>query len=223
MNHKSGMHSMYLKFNKKFLERQFSLGMILEYCIKHTNHHTVPPIISMLNVFLRNSGNSTQEERDIIDQVEYKLLNNEVDDIRFFEDIINGDSSEQSAADKGKCFKFVNDFIQQKVDDVVKAYHHGSTANLALIEVTLFDHNLLKKRNAHTAFLKTLMAWEIIDQLSDEELKKTTNSMANKIFYLPSDGYQEWDGSDYVNDKKTCLDIGKELGPTIPYCRKKEG
>ena len=145
---------MYLKFNKKFLERQFSLGMILEYCIKHTNHHTVPPIISMLNVFLRNSGNSTQEERDIIDQVEYKLLNNEVDDIRFFEDIINGDSSEQSAADKGKCFKFVNDFIRQKVDDVVKAYHHGSTANLALIEVTLFDHNLLKKRNAHTAFLK---------------------------------------------------------------------
>ena len=211
-----------MKFSKKHLERQFSLGMILHYCIKHTNHRTAPTIISMLNFFLRNMGDSTQEERDTIDQVEYKLLNNEVGDIQFFEDLIDEDHSERNN-EKGKCFKFVNDFIRQKVNDVVKTYHHGSTANLALIEITLFDHNLLKKRNAHTAFLKTLMAWGIIDQLSDEELKKTTNSMANKIFYLPSDGYMEWDGSDYVNDKKTCSDIGNDLGSTIPYCRKKEG
>ena len=66
------------------------------------------------------------------------------------------------------------------------------------------------------------MTWEIIDPLSDEELKKMTNRMANKIYYLPSDGYQEWDGSDYVNDKKTCMDIGKDLGSTMPYSRKKE-
>ena len=223
MNHKSGMHGQMLKISKKLLGRTFTLGMILDYCTKHTNHTSAPPIISMLNVFLRNSGNSTQEERDIIDQVEYKLLNNEVDDIRFFEDLINEDQPEQLDDDKDQCFKFVNVFIRQKVDEVVKAYHHGSTANLALIEVTLFDHNLLKKRNAHTAFLKTLMTWGVIDPLSDEELKKMTNRMANKIYYLPSDGYQEWDGSDYVNDKKTCMDIGKELGPTIPYCRKKEG
>ena len=223
MNHKSGMHGQILKISKKVLGRTFTLGMILDYCTKHTNHTSAPPIISMLNVFLRNSGNSTQEERDIIDREEYKLLNNEVDDIRFFEELINEDQPEQLDDDKGQCFKFVNVFIRQKVEDVVKAYHHGSTANLALIEVTLFDHNLLKKRNAHTAFLKTLMTWGVIDPLSDEELKKMTNRMANKIYYLPSDGYLEWDGSDYVNDKKTCLDIGKELGPTIPYCRKKEG
>ena len=63
-----------MKFSKKLLDRQFSLGMILLYCIKHTNHHTVAPIIAMLNWFLRNLGDSTQEERDSIDQVEYKLL-----------------------------------------------------------------------------------------------------------------------------------------------------
>ena len=74
MNHKSGMHGQILKISKKLLGRTFTLGMILDYCTKHTNHASAPPIISMLNVFLRNSGNSTQEERDIIDQVEYQVI-----------------------------------------------------------------------------------------------------------------------------------------------------
>ena len=109
MNHKSGMHGQMLKISKKLLGRTFTLGMILDYCTKHTNHTSAPPIISMLNVFLRNSGNSTQEERDIIDQVEYKLLNNEVDDIRFFEDLINEDQlQEDDMEEPGDCFKFMN-------------------------------------------------------------------------------------------------------------------
>ena len=99
-----------------------------------------------------------------------------------------------------KCFKFPNDYVKQK----------------------LFDHNLLNKRNAHTALLKALMAWDMIDQLSDEELKKTTNGMANKLGFLPSAGYMEWNDKSYVNDKKTCMDIGKDLGSTMPYSRKKE-
>ena len=223
MNHKSGMHSMYLKFNKKFLERQFSLGMILEYCIKHTNHRTVPPIISMLNVFLRNSDNSTQEERDIIDQVEYKLLNNEVDDIRFFEDLINEDlSQEDDMEEPGDCFKFMNDFIKQKVETVVNTYYQGSSANLTLIEITFFDHNLLKKRNGHTALIKTLCTWGTIDQLSEKEMKKVMSGMASKMHTLPTNGYMEWDGSINFNDKKTCQDIGKDLGEIIKYSRKKE-
>jgi hypothetical protein len=121
-----------------------------------------------------------------------------------------------------KCFKFPNDFVKQKVKAVVNDYHQGIAANLALIEVTLFDHNLLNKRNAHTALLKALMAWDMIDQLSDEELKKTTNGMANKLGFLPSAGYMEWNDKSYVNDKKTCMDIGKDLGSTMPYSRKKE-
>ena len=136
MNHKSGMHGQMLKISKKLLGRTFTLGMILDYCTKHTNHTSAPPIISMLNVFLRNSGNSTQEERDIIDQVEYKLLNNEVDDIRFFEDLINEDQlQEDDMEEPGDCFKFMNDFIKQKVETVVNTYYQGSAANLALIEI----------------------------------------------------------------------------------------
>ena len=114
MNHKSGMHGQMLKISKKLLGRTFTLGMILDYCTKHTNHTSAPPIISMLNVFLRNSGNSTQEERDIIDQVEYKLLNNEVDDIRFFEDLINEDQpQEDDMEEPGDCFKFMNELPEK--------------------------------------------------------------------------------------------------------------
>lgn len=132
------------------------------------------------------------------------------------------DEKDDAMALVAKSFKFPNDFIKQKVKAIVNAYHHGIAANLALIEVTLFDHNQLKKRNAHTALLKSLIAWDIIDQLSDEELKKTTNGMANKLGFLPSDGYMEWNAQNFVNDKKTCTDIGKDLGSTIPYRREKE-
>ena len=132
------------------------------------------------------------------------------------------DEKGEGMASVAKCFKFPNDFVKQKVKAIVNDYYHGIAANLALIEVTLFDHNQLKKRNAHAALLKSLIAWDIIDQLSDEEFKKTTNGMANKLGSLPSVGYMEWDGQNYVNDKKTCMDIGKDLGSTIPYRREKE-
>ena len=131
------------------------------------------------------------------------------------------DGKGDSSASATKCFKIANDYVKEKLKIIVSNYHQGIAANLALIEVVLFDHNLLNKRNAHTAFLKALMAWDIIDQLSDEELKKTTNGMANKLGFLPSVGYMEWSDKDYVNDKKTCIDIGKELGTTIPYNRRK--
>ena len=120
------------------------------------------------------------------------------------------------------CFKQMNDFIKEKVEAVVQKYYQGVAANLALIEITLFDHNLLKKRNAHTNLLRTLCAWGTIDQLSEEEMKKVMSGMANKMHALPSEGYLEWKGSDYVNDKKTCQDIGEDLGGTIKYFRKKE-
>ena len=88
----------------------------------------------MLNLFLRNLGDSTQEEREIIDQVEYKLLNNEVGDIRFFEDLIDEDHSGRND-DQGKCFKFVNDYIKERVAAAVNKFYQGSAANLALLEI----------------------------------------------------------------------------------------
>ena len=58
-------------------ERSFTLAMILDYCIKHTDHHTGPIIIAMLNVFLRDCCDCTQEERDMVDEVERQLLHPE--------------------------------------------------------------------------------------------------------------------------------------------------
>lgn len=121
-----------------------------------------------------------------------------------------------------ECFRVSSEFVRQRVCDVVKDYYLGAAANLALIEITLFDHSLLIKRNKHTAFVRSLMAWGIIPFLNDETIAKIANSMAYKMRALPTSGYKEWDGSNFVNDKKTCTDIGKELGPTIPYSRKKE-
>ena len=122
----------------------------------------------------------------------------------------------------GDCFKFMNDFIKQKVETVVNTYYQGNAANLALIEITFFDHNLLKKRNAHTALINCLCDWGTIGPFSKAEIKKIMTAMSNKMYALPDDGYVEWNGKAYVNDKKTCQDIGKDLGDTIKYSRKKE-
>ena len=46
--------------------------------------------------------------------------------------------------------------------------------------------------------------------------------MAYKMGQLPTNGYKEWDGNIYFNEKKVCSDIGKDLGPTITYHRKTE-
>ena len=122
----------------------------------------------------------------------------------------------------GDCFKFMNDFIKQKVETVVNTYYQGSAANLALIEIVFFDHNLLKKRNSHTALIKTLCEWGTIGPFSKAEIKRIMTAVSNKMYALPDDGYIEWDNKAYVNDKKTCLDIGKELGDKIKYCRNKD-
>jgi hypothetical protein len=120
------------------------------------------------------------------------------------------------------CFRFVNDFVRTTVCDVVETYYLGSAANLTLMETTFYDHNLLLKRNSHTAFLKALIGWGALPEIDEDALSKIANSMAFKMRALPTSGYKEWNGKDYINDKKICSDIGKKLIPTIPYSRKKE-
>lgn len=129
---------------------------------------------------------------------------------------------EEDTEEPGDCFKFMNDFIKMKVETVVNTYYQGSAANLALIEIVFFDHNLLKKRNAHTAFINCLCDWGTIGPLSKAGIKRIMTAMSNKMYALPEDGYMEWNGKAYVNDKKTCQDIGKDLGDKIQYCRKKD-
>jgi hypothetical protein len=122
------------------------------------------------------------------------------------------------SASIGECFRVASEFVRQGVSTVVKDYYLGSAANLALIEITLFDHNLLQKRNSHTAFFKSLVAWGIISIANEDELKRIVRALADKHKRLPETGYKEW-SKDYTNDKTTCENIGKKLGPTIPYNR----
>ncbi len=132
-------------------------------------------------------------------------------------DVANAEEMDYSTS-VGECFRVASEFVRQSVFAVVKDYYLGSAANLALIEITLFDHNLLQKRNSHTAFLKSLVTWGIVSVANENELKRIVRALADKHKRLPETGYKEW-SKDYTNDKVICENIGKKLGPTIPYNR----
>lgn len=117
------------------------------------------------------------------------------------------------------CFKNASEFVCEKAKKVVDKYYLGSAVNLTLIEIAFYDHNLLSKRNSHKAFVRSLVNFGAIDIADKKELDRLANGMAYKMRNLPSTGYLEWRGNAYGNDRKTCLDIGKDLGSTIPYCR----
>lgn len=118
----------------------------------------------------------------------------------------------------GECFRVTSEFVRQSVFAVVKDYYLGYAANLALIEIALFDHNLLQKRNSHTAFFKSLVAWGIINVANKDELERIVRAIADKHKRLPEEGYKEW-GNNFTNEKVICENVGKKLGPTIPYNR----
>lgn len=122
------------------------------------------------------------------------------------------------SASIGECFRVDSEFVRQSVSTVVKDYYLGSAANLALIEITLFDHNLLQKRNSHTAFFKSLVAWGVVCVANKEELNRIVRAIADKHKRLPEEGYKEW-SKDFTNEKVICENVGKKLGPTIPYNR----
>ena len=132
-------------------------------------------------------------------------------------EVANEEKTDYSAS-IAECFRITSEFVRQSVFAVVKDYYLGSAANLALIEITLFDHHLLQKRNSHTAFFRSLVAWGIISVANEEELKRIVRAIADKHKRLPEKGYKEW-SKDYTNEKVICENIGKKLGPTIPYNR----
>ena len=103
------------------------------------------------------------------------------------------------AASINKCFKYPNDFTKQHVKKVVKEFYNGSSVNLALIEIVLFDHCLLKKRNEHTDFVKSLIHWGIIDDDRICQIKQIANGMSSKVRALPKEGYLNWDEMKFVN------------------------
>lgn len=120
-----------------------------------------------------------------------------------------------------KCFRYPNDFTRLFVGKVVNDYYLGSYANLALIEVTLYDHQQLIKRASHTAFVKSLVFWGFIEVKDAKALNKIIRAVADKYKRLREEGYKEWPES-CKNDKDTCIKIGNSLDPSMKYLRKTE-
>ncbi len=119
-----------------------------------------------------------------------------------------------------KCFKFPNDFTKQFVGKVVSDYYFRKYANLALIEVTLYDHQQLQNRDSHTAFVQSLVYWGFIEAKSAKVLKRIISGVADKYKRLPEEGYKDWPES-YKNDKDKCTQIGNSLDPSMKYLRGK--
>lgn len=115
-----------------------------------------------------------------------------------------------------KCFKFNNSFVTQNVSSIVTSFYQGNNANLALIEITLFHHQQLKKRNSHKAFIMSLAAWGIITIADDKELKSIAGCISDKYKRLPKEGYKEW-GDTYKEDRLACERIGEKLDPSMAY------
>ena len=116
------------------------------------------------------------------------------------------------------CFKFTYDFVKLKVADIIRDYFKGSYANLALIEITLFDHKQLNRRNSHKAFVRALIAWGLLEVADEEELKKIVSAVTdkhNRLNRISREGYKKW-GDDHP-DKSICENIGRDLGDSMPY------
>ena len=115
-----------------------------------------------------------------------------------------------------KCFKFNSDFVKRSVSTLVANCYHGNYANLALIEITLFHHQQLKRRNSHTAFVMSLAAWGIITIADDKEFELIVMGVGDKYKRLPKEGYKEWDDT-HKEDRLACERIGEKLGPSMAY------
>ena len=166
------------------MNRSFALSEILGYCLKHTNCDHGIPIITMLNRLLFENGDYTKEARYIVDLVEQRLLHPERGDNGFLERLLDGADGDETAFAQNvtvnKCFRFPSEFTKEKVKLLVDLYYQDSYANLALIEIALYDHGQLKKRNAHKPFVEALVAWGILDVENDEAMTLLLDSLKHK-------------------------------------------
>ena len=146
----------------------------------------------------------------------------QAEDAGVVEEVAGGENTKQklviSESEVAKSFRFQSDFVKNKVADVIRDFYKGSCANLALIEITLYDHKQLIKRNYHKAFVKALVAWNIIEVADEGELIKIVSAVTdkhNRLNLISREGYQQW--SDDHPDKSFCEKIGRELGDSMPY------
>lgn len=73
---------------RKNRERAFTLKLIVDYCKKHLELDKASTIVAMLNKFLRDARDYTQEECDLVDSIEIEYVN------RKYGDTIMGDKNE---------------------------------------------------------------------------------------------------------------------------------
>ncbi len=73
---------------KKNRDRAFTLKMIVDYCKKHLELDKASTIVAMLNKFLRDARDYTQEECELVDSVEIEFMD------RKYGDTIMGDKNE---------------------------------------------------------------------------------------------------------------------------------
>ena len=146
----------------------------------------------------------------------------QAEDAGVVEEVAGGGNTKQklviSESEVAKSFRFQSDFVKNKVADVIRDFYKGSCANLALIEITLYDHKQLIRRNYHKAFVKALVAWNIIEVADEGELIKIVSAVTdkhNRLNRISREGYQQW--SDDHPDKSFCEKIGRELGDSMPY------
>lgn len=127
------------------------------------------------------------------------------------------DARQEIPQDVKSCFKHPSEFTKEQVKKIVDNFYLGIPVNLALIEVVLFDHGQLHKRNRHKAFIRALKGWGILREDTDEGL--TSNSMSTKLKRpFPMTGYKEWENR-YLNDRTFCTDIGNMLDNSMRYGR----
>ena len=146
----------------------------------------------------------------------------QAEDAGVVEEVAGGENTKQklviSESEVAKSFRFQSDFVKNKVADVIRDFYKGPCANIALIEITLYDHKQLIKRNYHKAFVKALVAWNIIEVADEGELIKIVSAVTdkhNRLNRISREGYQQW--SDDHPDKSFCEKIGRELGDSMPY------
>ena len=75
---------------KKNRDRAFTLKMIVDYCKKHLELDKASTIVAMLNKFLRDARDYTQEECELVDSVEIEYIDKK------YGDTIMGDKNEFS-------------------------------------------------------------------------------------------------------------------------------
>lgn len=115
------------------------------------------------------------------------------------------------------CFRIANDYVREQVEAIVNDFYLGQAVNLAMIEVALFDHGQLQKRNEHTAFVRALRDWGILP--ADIDIAKTARGMASKLRNpFPTEGYKKWEKY-YVNERNLCTNIGNRLPESMKYNR----